>query len=96
MPRDHTQLMDIARGGYVLQDGGATPDYAIIATGSEVELATNVADKLKVQGKKVRVISMPSTNVFDRQDAAYRKQVLSGAKKMVAIEAGVMILGTNT
>ena len=89
MPRDHTQLMDIARGGYVLQDGGATPDYAIIATGSEVELATNVADKLRAQGKKVRVISMPSTNVFDRQDAAYRKQVLSGAKKMVAIEAGV-------
>ncbi|TXI99931.1 MAG: transketolase [Neisseriales bacterium] len=89
MPRDHAQLMDIARGGYVLQEGGATPDYAIIATGSEVELATNVADKLRAQGKKVRVISMPSTNVFDRQDAAYRKQVLSGAKKMVAIEAGV-------
>jgi transketolase len=89
MPRDHAQLMDIARGGYVLQDGGATPDYAIIATGSEVELATNVADKLRAQGKKVRVISMPSTNVFDRQDAVYRKQVLSGAKKMVAIEAGV-------
>ena len=44
--------MDIARGGYVLQDGGATPDYAIIATGSEVELATNVADKLRAQGKK--------------------------------------------
>lgn len=89
MPRDHTQLMDIARGGYILQDGGATPDYAIIATGSEVELAANVADKLRAQGKKVRVVSMPSTNVFDRQDAAYRKQVLSGAKKMVAIEAGV-------
>lgn len=89
MPRDHTQLLDIARGGYILQDGGATPDYAIIATGSEVELATNVAEKLRAQGKQVRVISMPSTNVFDRQDAAYRKQVLSGAKKMVAIEAGV-------
>ncbi len=89
MPRDHNQLMNIARGGYVLQDGGATPDYAIIATGSEVELATNVADKLRAQGKSVRVVSMPSTNVFDRQDAVYRKQVLSGAKKMVAIEAGV-------
>lgn len=89
MSRDHTQLLDIARGGYILQDGGATPDYAIIATGSEVELATNVADKLRAQGKQVRIISMPSTNVFDRQDAAYRKQVLSGAKKMVAIEAGV-------
>ena len=89
MPRSGEQLENIAKGGYVLVDGGAKPDFAIISTGSEVELAVNVADKLKELGKTVRVISMPSTNVFDRQDAAYKASVLSGAKHMVAIEAGV-------
>lgn len=89
MPRSHEQLDNIAKGGYVLVDGGKTPDYAIMATGSEVELAVNVAAKLTEQGKKVRVISMPSTNVFDKQDAGYKAEVLGGAKRMVAIEAGV-------
>jgi transketolase len=87
--RSHEQLDHIAKGGYILVDGGAKPDFAIIATGSEVELAVNVASKLAEQGKKVRVISMPSTNVFDRQDVAYKTEVLGGAKRMVAIEAGV-------
>lgn len=89
MTRNQTQRGNIMKGGYVLVDGGSTPDFAIIATGSEVELAVNVAAKLKEQGKAVRVISMPSTNVFDRQDGAYKASVLNGAKKMVAIEAGV-------
>jgi len=87
--RSHEQLDHIAKGGYILVDGGAKPDFAIIATGSEVELAVNVSSKLAEQGKKVRVISMPSTNVFDRQDVAYKTEVLGGAKRMVAIEAGV-------
>ncbi len=89
MVRHQTQRENILKGGYILQDGGATPDCAIIATGSEVELAANVAEKLRAEGKTVRVISMPSTNVFDKQDAAYKASVLSGAKQMVAIEAGV-------
>ncbi len=89
MQRTHEQLDNISKGGYVLVDGGKNPDYAIIATGSEVELAVNVAAKLTEQGKKVRVISMPSTNVFDKQSVEYKSAVLSGAKRMVAIEAGV-------
>lgn len=87
--RSHEQLDNIEKGGYILVDGGLTPDFAIIATGSEVELAVNVASKLTEQGKEVRVVSMPSTNVFDRQDLAYKAKVLGGAKRMVAIEAGV-------
>lgn len=87
--RSQTQIDNISRGGYILADGGKNPDYAIIATGSEVELALNVATKLTGDGLKVRVISMPSTSVFDLQDESYRDGVLGGAKKMVAIEAGV-------
>jgi len=89
MERNQAQLDNIAKGGYILVDGGKTPDYAIIATGSEVELAVNVAAKLIESGLKVRVVSMPSTSVFDRQEQGYRDEVLNGAKKMVAIEAGV-------
>lgn len=87
--RSQTQIDNIAKGGYILSDGGKTPDYTIIATGSEVELALNVAAKLSEENLKVRVVSMPSTSVFDRQDQSYRDEVLGGAKKMVAIEAGV-------
>ncbi len=87
--RTDEQTANIAKGGYILVDGGSAPDYAIIATGSEVELALNVAEKLTAQNLKVRVVSMPSTNVFDKQDISYRTKVLGGAKKMVAIEAGV-------
>lgn len=89
MHRSSDQINDIAKGGYILVDGGKNPDYAIIATGSEVELAVNVAHHLKESGKQVRVISMPSTSVFDKQDDVYKYNVLGGAKKMVAIEAGV-------
>ncbi len=85
--RDNTQVADIARGGYVLRDGGSDPELILIATGSEVGLAMKAADAL---GDKVRVVSMPCTGVFDRQDVAYRESVLPRAcRKRVAIEAGV-------
>ena len=85
--RDNTQVADIARGGYVLRDGGSDLELILIATGSEVGLAMEAADAL---GDKVRVVSMPCTGVFDRQDAGYRESVLPRAcRKRVAIEAGV-------
>ncbi|TDK23274.1 transketolase [Luteimonas aestuarii] len=84
--RSEAQVRDIARGGYVLKDADGTPDVILIATGSEVGLAMDAAAKL---GGQVRVVSMPSTDVFDRQDAAYRESVLPKAvRKRVAIEAG--------
>ncbi len=86
-PRDAAQVADIARGGYVLKDSVGAPEIILIATGSEVGLAMQAAAQL---GDGVRVVSMPSTDVFDRQDAAYRESVLPKAvRKRVAIEAGV-------
>mgnify|MGYP002639704300 CR=1 FL=1 len=86
--RSDTQIADIAKGGYVLKDCAGTPDAIIIATGSEVALAMGAAEKLS--GKKVRVVSMPSTNIFDAQDAAYRESVLPAAvSARVAVEAAV-------
>jgi len=74
----------------VLRDSEGTPDVILIATGSEVGLATQAADVLSGEGVKVRVVSMPSSDVFDRQDAAYRESVLPNAcRKRVAVEAGV-------
>ncbi len=90
--RSEAQVADIARGGYILKearlkDSAGTPEIILIATGSEVGLATEAAAQL---GDRVRVVSMPSTEVFDRQDAAYRESVLPKAvRKRVAIEAGV-------
>jgi len=85
--RDAAQVEAIARGGYVLKDSVGTPELILIATGSEIGLATQAAEQL---GDGVRVVSMPSTDVFDRQDAAYRESVLPNAvRKRVAIEAGV-------
>ncbi|QNU15540.1 transketolase [Thermomonas sp. XSG] len=85
--RTDAQLADIARGGYVLKDSVGAPELILIATGSEVGLAMQAAEKL---GDKVRVVSMPSTDVFERQDAAYREAVLPKAcRKRVAVEAGV-------
>jgi transketolase len=86
--RDAQQLADIARGGYVLKDCAGEPELILIATGSEVALAMQAAAKLDEQGRKVRVVSMPSTSVFDAQDAAYKQAVLPlqvGAR--IAIEA---------
>lgn len=90
MDRSAQQLADITRGAYILVDCEGTPDLIFIATGSEVELAVKAAQQLTTEGKKIRVVSMPSTNVFDKQDAAYRESVLpSNVTKRVAIEAGI-------
>jgi transketolase len=90
MPRTPKQIELISRGGYILSDSDGQPDVIIIATGSEVELAAKAADELRAKGKKIRVVSMPSTNVFDSQDASYRESVLPAAvTKRVAVEAGV-------
>lgn len=90
MERTAEQLAAIARGGYVLRDCEGTPEAIIIATGSEVELAVNAYQELTKKGRKVRVVSMPSTDTFDAQDAAYRESVLpSSVRARVAVEAGV-------
>ncbi|MBC7857190.1 MAG: transketolase [Burkholderiaceae bacterium] len=86
--RSSQQIADISRGGYVLADA-ANPQVILIATGSEVELAVAAAVALSADGVAVRVVSMPSTDVFDRQDAAYKAAVLSKGVPRVAIEAGV-------
>lgn len=89
--RTPEQLANVARGGYILREccqKGGCPDLILIATGSEVDLAMKAAEVLDAEGTKVRVVSMPSTNVFDKQDAAYRESVLpSSVTKRVAIEA---------
>ncbi len=86
--RTSEQLANVAKGGYVLQDCAGTPELILIATGSEVQLAVDAAAALTEQGKKVRVVSMPSTTEFDAQDAAYKESVLPKAvSKRVAIEA---------
>lgn len=88
--RSPAQVADIARGGYVLQDCDGTPEAIIIATGSEIEIALGAADKLGANGHRIRVVSLPCTDVFDKQDAAYRESVLpSGVKARVAVEAGI-------
>jgi len=90
-PRSDAQVKQIERGGYVLADAeGGTPDVILIGTGSEVGLAVQAKQALDAQGIKTRVVSMPSTDVFDRQDVAYRESVLPAAvRKRVAVEAGV-------
>ncbi|MEF1213040.1 transketolase family protein, partial [Vibrio alginolyticus] len=70
------QVADIAKGAYILKDCEGKPELILIATGSEVELAVEAAAQLTAEGKKVRVVSMPSTDAFDKQDAAYREAVL--------------------
>jgi transketolase len=88
-PRDPARIAGIARGGYVLADSAGPAQALIIATGSEVQLAVGAQQALAAQGIAVRVISMPSTTVFDRQDSGYREQVLPRALPRVAVEAGV-------
>ncbi len=88
--RDAQQLADITKGGYVLKDCDGKPELILIATGSEVELATEAYALLTAEGRKVRVVSMPATDVFDKQDAAYRESVLpSDVTARIAIEAGI-------
>ncbi|GAM66791.1 transketolase [Vibrio sp. JCM 19236] len=89
-PRDAEQVANIARGAYILKDCEGKPELIFIATGSEVELAVEAAAQLTAEGKKVRVVSMPSTDAFDKQDAAYREAVLpSDVTARIAIEAGI-------
>ena len=86
--RTAKQLANISKGAYVLKDCKGTPDVIIIATGSEVALAMGAAEQ--ITNKKVRVVSMPSTNVFDAQDDAYKESVLPAAvTARVAVEAAV-------
>ncbi|HCG6122660.1 TPA: transketolase [Vibrio parahaemolyticus] len=89
-PRSAEQVADIAKGAYILKDSDGKPELILIATGSEVELAVKAAEQLTAEGKKVRVVSMPSTDAFDKQDAAYREAVLpSDVTARIAIEAGI-------
>ncbi|CAI1867301.1 Transketolase 1 [Serratia proteamaculans] len=89
-PRTAEQLANAYRGGYVLKDCAGTPDVILIATGSEVGITVEAADQLTAAGTKVRVVSMPSTDAFDKQDAAYRESVLPAAvSARVAVEAGI-------
>ena len=88
--RTWQQVQDIARGGYVLKDCDGQPQLILIATGSEVELAVAAWQQLIAEGVKARVVSMPSTDVFDKQDAAYREAVLPQAvSARIAVEAGI-------
>ncbi|MBX3702526.1 MAG: transketolase [Steroidobacteraceae bacterium] len=88
-PRDAAQLDAIRRGGYVLADCAGTPECILIATGSEVGVAMDAARELAGRGRRVRVVSMPATSVFDAQDAGWRESVLPAAvTRRIAIEAG--------
>ena len=87
-PRSPEQVAQISKGGYVLQDP-AGAKVVLIATGSEVDLAVKAAAELAGKGIPARVVSMPSTDVFDRQDASYKASVLPRGLPRVAIEAGV-------
>ncbi len=89
MPRTEAQIKDIEKGAYVLKDCAGTPDLILIATGSEVALAFNSAKELEKDGVKVRVVSMPCAEIFEKQDAQYKESVLPKAvTKRVAVEAG--------
>ena len=88
--RDDKQLANIAKGGYILSDDKGTPDLILIATGSEVGLAQDAAAKIREQGHKVRVVSMPSTDVFDAQSAQYKQKVLPlDVTNRIAVEAAI-------
>jgi len=88
--RNEPQLNNIKRGGYILIEGTKNPELIIIATGSEVEMAMNVTTELNSKGKKIRLVSMPSTDVFDKQDDKYKETVLPfSCRNRIAIEAGV-------
>jgi transketolase len=93
LPRTPAALAAISRGGYVLADCEGKPDCVVIATGSEVAIALEAVKAATAQGRRVRLVSMPCTERFDAQDAAYRESVLPGAvTARVAIEAGTTAL----
>lgn len=88
--RTAEQVAAIDKGGYVLHDSEKSPELILIAAGSELNIALSAAQQLNQQGKQVRVVSMPSTNVFDTQDAAYKESVLpTSVTKRLSVEAGV-------
>ena len=88
--RTADQIAAIEKGGYILRDCAGTPDAILIATGSEVELAVKAQEALAEKGKNVRVVSVPSTNVFEAQSQAYKDSVLPpSVTRRVAVEAGV-------
>ena len=89
-PRTAAQLEEIARGGYVLSDCDGQPEMILISAGSEIELVVSAAKALTEEGRKVRVVSMPCTERFDNQDAAYKESVLPKAvSKRLAVEASI-------
>ncbi|HHV2515872.1 transketolase [Escherichia coli] len=89
-PRTAAQLEEIARGGYVLSDCDGQPEMILISAGSEIELVVSAAKALTEEGRKVRVVSMPCTERFDNQDAAYKESVLPKAvRKRLAVEASI-------
>ncbi|UTZ34473.1 transketolase [Vibrio campbellii] len=88
--RTAEQVADIAKGAYILKDSDGKPELILIATGSEVELAMKAAEQLTAEGNKVRVVSMPSADAFDKQGAAYRESVLpSDVTARIAVEASI-------
>ena len=90
-PRDEAQLAGIDRGGYVLEDCDGQPELIVIATGSEVGISRDAVKQLQAKGVKARLVSMPSTDMFDAQDADYREHVLpSAVRKRIAVEAGAI------
>ncbi len=90
-PRTAEQLADVHRGAYILKDCDGFPELLLIATGSEMALAVQAYNRLTAEGRSVRLVSMPSTDVFDRQDEAYRESVLpSSVTARIAIEAGIV------
>jgi transketolase len=89
VPRDEKSLAGIQYGGYVISEATGEPKAILIATGSEIGLALEAQKQLQSQEMPVRVVSMPSTSVFDRQPESYRAQVLPNGLPRVAIEAGV-------
>jgi transketolase len=88
--RDATRLQNVAKGGYILSDSEGTPDLILIATGGELGIAQDAATELRAKGSRVRVVSMPSTDTFDAQSAAYKQEVLPlEVTNRVAVEAGI-------
>ena len=89
-PRTKQQLADVTRGGYVLLDCKQEPEMILISSGSEIELAVHAAKTLQEEGRQVRVVSIPCTERFDRQDQAYKDSVLpKNVRKRLAIEASI-------
>ncbi len=91
LPRSEEQVAAIARGGYILQDCDSAPEVIVIATGSEVSLCLTAVEQLQAEGKAVRLVAMPSVDVFEQQDQEYRDTVLPpSVRKRLAVEAGAV------